>query len=168
MRPMRPGVWELSASAGGTRHYRTVYGTDTEAAAALAVFAAEITGRFDNLETLIAAYLEHLEGESRSILTLRRYRQLWHQWLSPSLASARPDQITRNQLEHALRTMTHAGQSPSSIHQAAVLLSSCLAWAQRQGYLTANPAFALRLPDGRTLAPPRRRGPGVMWPTARP
>jgi hypothetical protein len=34
------------------RHYRTVHDTDTdtEAASALAVFAAEITGRFDDLE----------------------------------------------------------------------------------------------------------------------
>ena len=157
MRQIRTGVWELSASAGGTRHYRTIHGTDTEAPSALAVFAAEITGRFDDLDTLVAAYLNHLEAEYRTTLTLRRYRQLWHQWLSPTLTATRPAQITRGQLEHALTTMAHAGQSPSSSHQAAVLLSGCLAWAQRQGYLTTNPALGLCLPDGRSLAPPRQR-----------
>jgi hypothetical protein len=70
MRQMRPGVWELAVSAGGIRHYRTVHDTDTdtEAASALAVFAAEITGRFDDLEALVAAYLTHREGESRTML----------------------------------------------------------------------------------------------------
>ena len=157
MRQLRQGVWELSVSARGTRHYRTVHGTDTEAASALAVFAAEITGRFEDLETLVAAYLDHLEGESRTILTLRRYRQLWNQWLSPTLTATPPAEITRDQLEQALATMADTGQSPSSVHQAAVLVSGCLAWAQRQGYLAINAAYALRLPDGRTLAPPRRR-----------
>ena len=157
MRQIRTGVWELSASAGGARHYRTVHGTDTEAAFALAVFAAETTGRFEDLETLVAAYLNHLEDQSRNTLTLRRYRQLWHQWLSPTLTTTRLEKISRDQLEQALAAMAHAGQSPSSVHQAAVLLSGCLAWAHRGGYSGSNPAFALRLPDGRTLAPPRRR-----------
>jgi hypothetical protein len=157
MRQLRPGVWELSVSAGGTRHYRSVLGTDTEAASALAVFAAGITGRFEDLETLVAAYLNHLEREARTILTLRRYRQLWRQWLSPTLTAIRPAEITRDQLEQALTAMADAGQSHSSIHQAAVFLSGSLAWAQRQGTLATNPAYALRLPDGRTLAPPRQR-----------
>ena len=157
MRQLRPGVWELSASARGTRHYLTVRGTNTEAATALSVFAAEITGRFNDLDTLVAAYLDHLERQSRTTLTLRRYRQLWNQWLSSTLTTTRPAEITRDQLEHALTTMAHAGQSASSVHQAAVLLSGCLAWAQRQGYLVTNPALALPLPDGRTLAPPRQR-----------
>ena len=157
LRQMRPGVWELAVSASGTRHYRTVHGTNTEAASALAVFAAEITGRFDDLGTLVAVYLNHLESESRTALTLRRYRQLWNQWLSPTLTATRPAEITRDQLERPLTAMAHAGQSPSSIHQAAVLISGCLAWAYRQGHLATNPAFALRVPDGRTLAPPRRR-----------
>jgi hypothetical protein len=157
VRQIRPGVWELSVSAAGTRHYRTVRGSDAEAASALAVFAGEITGRFEDLETLVAAYLNHLDAESRTALTLRRYRQLWRQWLSPTIGTARPAEITPEQLEESLTAMAHAGQSPSSIHQAAVLLSGCLAWAKRQGHLNTNPAYGLRLPNGTTLAPPRQR-----------
>lgn len=90
--------------------------------------------------------------------TLRRYRQLGRRWLfSPTLGTSPPDELTRRRLQESLAAMAEARQSPSSIHQAAVLLSGCLAWAQRQGHLGANPALGLRLPDGTRLAPPRRR-----------
>lgn len=156
MREIRPGIWELAVSAAGTRHYRTVHGTEADAASVLVTFAAQVTGRFEDTEALVAAYLAHLE-EDRSPATLRRYRQLWRQWLSPALGPTPPDELTRRRLQDSLTTMAEAKQSPSSVHQAAVLLSGCLAWAQRQSHLGANPALGLRLPDGTRLAPPRRR-----------
>ena len=157
MRELRPDVWELSISSGGTRRYRTLHGTRTDAAAALARFAAKATGQTDTLDALVAAYLAHLENEQRSPATLRRYRQLWRHWLAHDLALTVPRDLSLIQLERPLATMAKAGQSSSSIHQAAVLLSSCLAWAQRQGHLPTNPALGLHLPDGTVLAPPRRR-----------
>ena len=153
---IRPGIWELAISAGGSRHYRTVHGTESDAASVLVVFAAEVTGRFEDTETLVAAYLAHLE-RVRSPATLRRYRQLWRQWLSPTLRASPPDELTRRRLQESLAVMAEARQSSSSIHQAAVLVSGCLGWARRQGHLGANPALGLRLPDGRTLASPRVR-----------
>lgn len=156
MREIRPGIWELAVSAGGTRHYRTVHGTEADAAAVLVVVAAQVTGRFEDTETLVAAYLGHLE-EDRSPATLRRYRQLWRQWLSPALGPTPPDELTRRRVQDSLGAMAKASQSSSSVHQAAVLFSGCLAWAHRQGHLGANPALGLRLPDGTRLAPPRRR-----------
>jgi hypothetical protein len=93
----------------------------------------------------------------RSAATLRRYRQLWRQWLSPTLGSMPPDEITRRSLHDSLAAMVTAGQSPSSIHQAAVLLSGCFAWARHHGILGANPVLSLRLPGGTRLAAPRQR-----------
>src|SRR2546427_135158 len=69
----------------------------------------------------------------------RRYHQLWRQWLSPTLTGLRPATLDVLDLEAALDTMANAGQSHSSIHQAAVLLSGALTWAQRQGQLKTNP-----------------------------
>ncbi|MDQ1490913.1 MAG: hypothetical protein QOJ23_3427 [Actinomycetota bacterium] len=43
MRQLRPRVWELSISAAGIRHYRTVRGGEQDATFSLAGFAAEIT-----------------------------------------------------------------------------------------------------------------------------
>lgn len=157
MRQLRPAVWELAVSAAGTRHYRTIRGSEGDAVSALALFAAEITGRYDDTETLVTAYLAHLEREGRSPSTRRRYREVWRRWLSPTLAASPPDELTRPQLQEPLAAMAEAGQSPSSIHQAAVLLSGCFAWARREGHLSANPALGLRLPTGQRLAPPRQR-----------
>jgi hypothetical protein len=53
--------------------------------------------------------------------------------------------------------MAAGGQSPSSVHQAAVVVSASLAWAHTQDHLRRNPSLALRLPDQTQLAPPRRR-----------
>ena len=156
MREIRAGTWELAVSAAGTRHYRTAHGTEAEAASVLVVFAAEVTGCFDDTETLFAAYLAHLDRD-RSPATVRRYRQLWRQWLSPTLGATPPDELTRRFLQETLAAMADARQSPSSIHQAAVILSGGFAWAQRQGHLSPSPALGLRLPNGTKLAPPRQR-----------
>lgn len=157
MREVRSGVWELAVSFGGTRRYRTVHGRRADAAAALAVFAAGGADPGGALGGLVAEYLVHLEGQGRSPATVGRYRQLWRDWLSPTLAAADPAGITRRQLERALAAMAKAGQSASSVHQAAVLLSGTLAWAHRHGHVATNPTLGLRLPGGAVLAPPRRR-----------
>jgi hypothetical protein len=157
MRDVAPGVWELAVTSEGRRRYRRVRGTRDEAAAALASLVAQTGGRADTLDTLVAAYLAHLEDAGRSPTTLHRYRQLWRDWLSPTLAARNPADIGRPALERALTGMTKGGLSASSIHQAAVFLSGCFAWAHRQRTIDRNPALALRLPDGTILAPPRRR-----------
>jgi site-specific recombinase XerC len=157
MREVRPGVWELSISDAGTRRYRTVRGTRDDAISALGAFAAEINGHHETVDALIVAYLKHLGAQGRSPTTIHRYRQLWRHWLSPTLAHLPPAALRPPDLEEPLVAMGAAGQSPSSIHQAAVLLSGCFAWAKRQGTLETKPAYGLRLPDGTRLASPRIR-----------
>jgi hypothetical protein len=157
MREVRPGVWELSFSDMGTRRYRTIRGTRSDAASALAAFTGEVTGRYDTVDALVLAYLAHLDAQGRSPATIRRYRQLWRHWLSPTVAQVEPSRLQPHDLEGAVAAMADAGQSPSSVHQAAILLSGCFAWAARQGTLGRNPAFGLRLPNGNRLAAPRFR-----------
>jgi len=93
----------------------------------------------------------------RGAHTLRRYQQLWRQWLAPDLGQLQPAALTRARIERTLRHMAGAGQSPSSVHQAAVVLSGSLAWAHDHGQVSRNPTLGLQLPDGSRLAPPRHR-----------
>jgi hypothetical protein len=53
--------------------------------------------------------------------------------------------------------MAAAGQSPSSIHQAAIILTGALTWAHNNQHLTRNPALHLRLPDHTRIGQPRHR-----------
>ncbi len=156
-REVRPGVWQISAGSGPNRRWRTIRGDADDAALALAGLVAETSGTAGTLDGLIATYLTHLEAEGRRPTTTRRYHQLWRQWLSPTLTGLRPATLDVPDLEAALDTMANAGQSHSSIHQAAVLLSGALTWAQRQGQLKTNPARGLQLPDGTPLGTPRQR-----------
>jgi hypothetical protein len=159
VREVGDGVWELAitAASGSGRRYRRIRGTREDATAALAAFAVELGRPAATVDELVSGYLAHLQSASRSPATLRRYRQLWHQWLAADLGSLEPASLTRTRLERTLRHMAAAGQSPSSIHQAAVVLSGCLAWARDCGQLRRNPALNLQLPDGTRLAPPRHR-----------
>ena len=156
MREVRPDVWELSLSDAGTRRYGTIRGTRKDAQSALAAWAGEVTGQHDTVGALVVAYLSHLDTQGRSRATIRRYHQLWRQWLSPTLSQS-PPTVRPHDLEAPLVAMADAGQSPSSIHQAAILLSGCFAWATRQRTLDTNPALGLRLPSGKRLASPRVR-----------
>jgi hypothetical protein len=159
IREIDAGVWELAVTAadGTGRRYRRIHGSRDDASAALAAFAVEHGGQAVTLGALIGAYLAHLQTAGRSAQTLRRYQQLWRQWLTPYLGQLQPDALTRVQIERALEHMEAAGQSPSSVHQAAVVLSGALAWAHDHGQVRRNHALGLRLPDGTKLAPPRHR-----------
>jgi hypothetical protein len=159
LREVRPGVWEISVVAlgGGKRRYRTVHGDRNDAVVALDTLVAETGGLADTLDGLAGAYLAQLAERGRSPHTLRRYGQLWRQWISPTLGLTVPDTVRRSAIEGVLGRMARAGQSDSSVHQAAVLLSGCFAWAQRERRVDHNPALGARLPSGARLAPPRRR-----------
>jgi hypothetical protein len=158
-RQVGDGVWELAITAadGSGRRYRRIHGSPDDAAAALAAFVVEHGGQAATLDALIGGYLAHLRSAGRSPTTLRRYQQLWRQWLAPDLGHLEPAALTQTQIERTLRHMAGAGQSPSSVHQAAVILSGSLAWAHDHGQVRRNPTLGLRLPDGTRLAPPRHR-----------
>ena len=162
LRETRSGVWALTVSttAGnqpGLRMFRTVGGSRGDTASALAALVAEAGGPVNTFNTLIEAYLAHLQAEGRSATTLRRYHQLWRQWLAPTLASLPPGQLTSPDIERALNKMSTARQSTRSIHQAAVVMSGCLAWAKHRSLVQYNAATGMRLPDGSRLGTPRRR-----------
>jgi len=156
-REVGAGVWELAVTPanGFGRRYRRIRGSRDDASAALATFTVEHGGHPATLDALIGAYLAHLRTAGHSAQTLRRYQQLWRQWLAPDLGQLQPAALTGARIERTLRQMASAGQSPSSVHQAAVVLSGTLAWAHDHGQVPRNPALGLRLPHGTQLAPPR-------------
>lgn len=99
---------------------RRIHGTREDATAALAAFAVELGRPAATVDDLVGAYLAHLQSAGRSATTLRRYRQLWRQWLAADLGPLEPASLTQTRLERTLRHMAAAGQSSSSVHQAAV------------------------------------------------
>ena len=121
----------------------------------LARLAAEHGHRPTTLDALVAVYLGTLEGRGRSRSTIRRYAQLWRSWLSPLLGTTRPDDLHRVDIEAALNAMHDSGQSQRSIHQAAVVLNTTLAWAREHHLTRANPVASCRLPNGTTLTATR-------------
>ena len=159
IREVGAGVWELAVTAaeGSGRRYRRIRGSRDDASAALAAFAVEHGGQAATLDALIGGYLAHLQSVGRGAHTLRRYQQLWRQWLAPDLGQLQPGALNSARIERTLRHMAGAGQSPSSVHQAAVVLSGSLAWAHDHGHVRRNPTLGLRLPNGARLAPPRHR-----------
>jgi hypothetical protein len=158
MREVRAGVWELAITdTSGNRRYRTVRGDNQIAERVLNSFAAESSGRATTLDALIHAYLAHLGVAGRSPTTIRRYEQLWRTWLQPPLGALHPDKVTTRRVEASLRGMADATQSASSIHQAAVLLSSAYRWATDQDRVESNPVTGASLADGTTIAAPRHR-----------
>ena len=53
--------------------------------------------------------------------------------------------------------MAATGQSERSIHQAAVVLNSALAWALTKNLVPLNPVTRSRLPNGTHITTTRRR-----------
>jgi hypothetical protein len=59
--------------------------------------------------------------------------------VGPPLGSTLPDDLHRVDIERALTAMHDAAQSERSIHQAAVVLNTALAWACEHGVAHKNP-----------------------------
>lgn len=161
IRQVRVGVWKLTLSVPepsdrGRRVSRTIHGTRPDAENAMALWLAERGGPACTLDGVVTAYLAQLDGNGRGHHTLRRYRQLWRDWLSPTLGRTHPDDVARADVEAALAAMGERGQSASSIRQAATVLTGCYAWAVADGRATANPTLRARLPDGSQITGARR------------
>ena len=133
-------------TADHERVSRTITGDRHTAATRLAQLAAEHGHPPGTLNTLVAVRLGALAERDRSPSTLRRYEQLWRTWLSPLLGPKHLDDLHRADIEAALRAMHEAGQSPRSIHQAAVLLNTTLAWGPRTPAGPNQPGTRLRTP----------------------
>lgn len=167
-REVRPGVWELTVTAGRDsddqlrRVFRTVRGSQADATRALSLLVAEVgdgralpprATRGRTLDELITGYLEHLldhKGSKHS--TLVRYRGLAKKWISPALGGRRADGVLPQDIEAVLGTMRRAGRSQSSIHQTFTLLNGTYRWARRNRYVSHSPVTDAEEP--RSLAVP--------------
>ena len=158
MLELRPGTWKLTVTAEPHRRtFRTITGNRDRAATELARLTAQHGHPPTTLDALVTLFFAHLNDSGRRASTLRRYEQLWRTWLSPTLAPIHPDTVRRVDVETALKSMAHVGQSPRSIHQAAVVLNTTFAWACEQRLTRANPVTGCHLPNGSTLTTSRRR-----------
>jgi site-specific recombinase XerC len=156
LQQIRPGVWKVSIATPTGRQSRTVHGTRADADGALAKLHDDVVGPAASLNALAARFLAHTEESGRTPHTVRRYRQLWRDWLAPSLASTHPNVLHPAQVEATLAATANAGQSASSVRQAATVISSLCRWAQDTGLANYNPALAARLPDGHRITTRRR------------
>ena len=162
LRQVKPGVWQATVTAASPtgpsqRVSRTIRGDRATAETALAVLRAEHHAPPSNLDVVIELYFQHLTDAGRTPQTLRRYRQLWRTWLSPVIGKVHPNDLRPRHVERALSAMAAAGQSERSIHQAAVVLNSALAWALTNNLVPLNPVPRSRLPYGTQIAASRQR-----------
>jgi len=130
-----------------------------EAERAALLLQAEAGGPVLTLDALVSAHLATLDAAGRSGPTLRRYRQLWRDWLAPTMGRVHPSDLRRADAADLLAAMAAAGQSMSSVRQAATILNSCYQWAVDTGRAGVNPIIGTPLPDGTRITGARRRRP---------
>ena len=153
---IRPGVWKVTIATANGRRARTIHGTHADAFTALDNLHEENDGPVASLNALAARYLAHTSASGRAPNTIRRYRELWQDWLAPTLGATRPDELQPAQIETTLAAMSDHGLSASSTRQAASLLARTYRWAQDAGLANYNPTLAARLPNGTRITIRRR------------
>ena len=162
MAPLSPGVWRIGITAGvdrlgrRRRTFRTVHGTRTEAAKALAALVTEV-GDGDHLlrqndklltvDALVAWYVEFAR-EERGLdhSTLTGYADVYSRWLKEPIGQKRASSITMAELDKAFGRMRRAGLSRSRMNNARALLSGAFKWGKRHGKVTRNPVDGFELP----------------------
>lgn len=169
-RQLRPGVWKLTVTAGrwvdGTprRVHRTVRaGTDAEASAALADFAAEVrsaplpAGKNDRditVDEAVERFLtEHLVGEKgREESTVGHYRSVHGRWFSPEIGRRRLRDIDEATIDRLFGRMRNAGLSASRMNDARSLYAPLFRWAKRRRIVARSPMAEFELPTSRHIA----------------
>jgi site-specific recombinase XerD len=141
-------VWKVTIATANGRRARTIHGTRADAANVLDTLHEENDGPAPSLNALAARYLAHATASGRAPNTIRRYRELWRNWLAPTLGATHPHQLHPAQIEATLTAMADHGLSASSIRQTASLLARAYDWAQHTGLANYNPALASQLPNG--------------------
>ena len=150
-------MWALTLTTAGDRVFHTVTGNRTDAERELARLAAQHGQPPTTLDALVAIHHTNLSELGRSLSTLRRYEQLWRTWLAPSLGAFDPDEVRHSDIERTVNSMHDAGQSPRSIHQAAIVLNTTFTWARENDLARANPVVGCELPDGTMITATRHR-----------
>lgn len=158
LRQIRLGVWGVAVTADTReRVFHTVTGSRTDAERELARLASQHGQPPTTLDALVSIYHAHMTEVGRSPSTVRRYQQLWRTWLAPSLGASHPNDVRTREIERALTAMHHAGQSPRSIHQAAVVLNTTFSWARERDLARSNPVIGCELPNGIVINSSRHR-----------
>jgi integrase len=169
-RQVRPGVWKLTVTVGRwadgspRRLHRTVRaGTDGEALAALADFAAEVrsaplpTGKDDRDLTVDEAVerflVEHLVGEKgREERTVAHYRSVHGKWFSPEIGRRRLRDLDEASIDRIFGRMRRAGLSASRMNDARSLYVPLFRWAKRRRIVARSPMADFELPTSRHVA----------------
>jgi len=159
-----PGVWKIGITAAvdrlgqRRRTFRTIYGTRTDAATALAALVTEIGDghpllRQDDkqltLDSLVAWYLEFArQDRGLDHSTLTGYAHAYSHWLKEPIGHKRASSITTAELDEAFDRMRRAGLSRSRMNNARALLSGAFKWGKRHRKVTSNPVDGFELPPG--------------------
>ncbi len=159
---LSPGVWKIGVTAGidstgrRRRTFRTVRGTRTEAAKALASLVTEVgdgsrllrqADKQLTVNRLVDWYVE-FAAEDRGLdhSTLTGYSDVYSRWLKDVIGERRASSITMAELDKAFGRMRRAGLSRSRMNNARALLSGAYKWGKRHGKVTANPVDGFELP----------------------
>ncbi len=163
-RRIRPGVWQLSVSAGRfedgspRRFHRTVHAdSELEAAAMLAAFVTEVNQQSKpvrrgqrelTVDEGIELFLnQHLRDEKgREEKTINDYRRLHLKWFSPEIGHRRICDVDEQSLDRIFGNMRRAGLSSSRLNQARSLYAPFFRWAKSRRMISRNPMVEFQLP----------------------
>ena len=156
------GVWKIGVTAGvddrgrRLRTFRTVHGTRTEAAKALAALVTEVgdgrgllrqSEKQITVDELVDWYLEFARDErGLDHSTLIGYSDAYVHWLKEPLGRKRASSITMAELDKAFGRMRRAGLSRSRMNNGRALLSGAFKWGKRHGKVARNPVDGFELP----------------------
>jgi integrase len=157
-----PGVWKIGVTAGvdrlgqRRRTFRTIYGTRTDAATALATVVTDVGDghrplRQDDkqltVDSLVAWYLEFArQDRGLDHSTLTGYAHVYSHWLKDPIGHKRANSITTAELDTAFGRMRRAGLSRSRMNNARALLSGAFKSGKRHRKVTSNPVDGFELP----------------------
>ncbi len=164
MREIKPGIWELTVTAGRysdgavRRVYRNVRVNNAAAAATqLASLVAETRDqpaamnkglRDLKIDEAVELFLsEHLRDEKgRTEKTIADYRRLHAKWFSPAIGKSAVRDIDEADLDRLFGKMRMAGLSRSRLNQARSLYAPFFRWAKSRRIITRHPMAEFMLP----------------------
>jgi integrase len=157
-----PEKWKIGVTLGADelgdrrRTFRTVTGTRTDAARALASLVIEagdrarIPKRMERqltVDDLVTWYLEFARDDrGLDHSTLAGYANGYSRWLRQPLGGKRAGDLGFADLDKAFGRMRRAGLSRSRMNNVRALLSGAYRWGKRHGKVYANPIEHFELP----------------------
>ncbi len=159
---MSRGVWKIGVTAGvdsdgkRRRSFRTVRGTRTDAAKALAALVTEVgdgsrlprqADKQLSVDALVEWYLT-FAAEDRGLehSTIVGYGDAYTHWLQDIIGTKRASSVTMADLDKAFGRMRRAELSHSRMNNARSVLSGAYKWGKRHGKVTSNPVDGFEIP----------------------